>query len=93
MQFYLLTENFFGSVSEQNMESGTCVHDFLTQIFKLSVAECDIITVVDSASHDYFVYRFFGIVGLSCKQIIISSASSFESPVSFLKNECISSLR
>jgi hypothetical protein len=74
MQFYLLTENFFGSVSEQNMESGTCVHDFLTQIFKLSVAECDIITVVDSASHDYFVYRFFGIVGLSCKQIIISFA-------------------
>lgn len=56
------------------MESGTCVHDFLTQIFKLSVAECDIITVVDSASHDYFVYRFFGIVGLSCKQIIISFA-------------------
>ncbi len=67
MQFYLLTENFFGSVSEQNMESGTCVHDFLAQIFKLSVAECDIITVVDSASHDYFVYRFFGMVGLSCK--------------------------
>ena len=67
MQFYLLTENFFGSVSEQNMESGSCVHDFLTQIFKFSVAECDIITVVDSASHDYFVYRFFGIVGLSCK--------------------------
>ena len=67
MQFYLLTENFFGSVSEQNIESGTCVHDFLTQIFKLSVAECDIITVVDSASQDYFVYRLFGIVGLSCK--------------------------